>query len=523
MSADVVSVDPRTGAVAHRLGSETSAGQLEAALSDGARAGEVLEEITLPERVRALRHVADAIAATSSLAELADEETALGPVRLTGELARTAGQFRLFADVLEEGSLLEVTIDTRRAADEPGGPRPEIRRTSVGIGLVAVFGASNFPLAFGAVGTDTAAALAAGCAVIAKSHPLQPRTSEAAVATVRAALVECGWPAASLQLVHGLDVGVGLVQDGRVRAGAFTGSRAGGRALFDAACCRPSPIPFYAELGSLNPVVVTPGAATARGRQLGLSLAASMTTGVGQFCTKPGLVLVPAGDTSAALRSAMAEVISAQAAGVMLGERLAQGFAAGNAHLASLPGARQTAQGAPPTGPGGGAFGVASLWEVPATTALSRPEEVLEECFGPTAVVVGYRGTAELLEVLGAVEGSLTMSLHSEPDEAELARQVLRAGRRRAGRLLGAGVPTGVAVTWAIHHGGPWPATTAPLHTSVGAHAIRRFLRPIAYQDINEAFLPLELADDNPAGIVRRVDGRLTRQAVGAGPGSEAQ
>ena len=310
---------------------------------------------------------------------------------------------------------------------------------------------------------------------------------------------------ASLQLVHGLDVGAALVQDRRVRAGAFTGSRAGGRVLFDIACRRPAPIPFYAELGSLNPVVVTPGAATARGRELGLSLGASMTSGVGQFCTKPGLVLVPAGGTGAALRTAMAEVISAQAAGIMLGERLAQGFAAGNAHLASLPGARQTAQGAAPTGPGG-AFGVASLWEVPATTAISQPEEVLEECFGPTGVVVGYHGTAELLEVLGAVEGSLTISLHSEPDEAELARQVLRVARRRAGRLLG-----------------PWPATTAPLHTSVGAHAIRRFLRPVAFQDIDGAFLPPELADDNPLGIIRRVDGRLTRKAVGAGPGREAQ
>ncbi len=520
--ANGVSVDPRTGAAPPGLGTETSAGQLEAALFDGARAGEELEEITLPERVRALRHVAAAIAAEPSLAALADEETALGPVRLTGELARTAGQFRLFADVLEEGSLLEVTIDTRRAADEPGGPRPELRRTSVGIGLVAVFGASNFPLAFGAAGTDTAAALAAGCAVIAKSHPLHPRTSEAAVATVRAALVECGWPAASLQLVHGLEVGVALVQDRRVQAGAFTGSRAAGRALFDAACRRPRPIPFYAELGSINPVVVTPGAATARGRPLGLALAASMTAGVGQFCTKPGLVLVPAGDASAALRAAMAEAVSAQAAGVMLGERLAQGFAAGNARLAGLSGARRTALGAAPTGPGGGAFGVASLWEVPAAVALSQPEEVLEECFGPTAVVVEYHSTAELLEVLGAVEGSLTMSLHSEPGEAELARQVLRAGRRQAGRLLGAGVPTGVAVTWAIHHGGPWPATTAPLHTSVGAHAIRRFLRPVAYQDIDEALLPPELADDNPAGIVRRVDGRLTRQAVGAGLGRQA-
>jgi NADP-dependent aldehyde dehydrogenase len=515
-------VDPRTGAVTHRLGAETSAEQLEAIVSEGAAASEALEELTLPERVRALRRVADAVGADSALAELADEETALGPARLSGELARTAGQFRLFADVLEEGSLLDVAIDTRRAADEPGGPRPDIRRMSSAIGLVAVFGASNFPLAFGAAGTDTASALAAGCAVIAKSHPFHPRTSEAAAATVRAALAQSGWPAASLQLVHGLEAGVGLVEDRRVRAGAFTGSRRGGRALFDIACRRPDPIPFYAELGSLNPVVVTPGAAHARGRELGLSLAAAVITGAGQFCTKPGLVLVPAGEGGGAVRAALAEVISAQPAGVLLGERLAQGFVAGNAHLASVPGARQVAQGAAPPGPDG-AFGVASVWEVPALTAASRPGDVLEECFGPTTVVVEYDGTAELLEVLGAVEGSLTISLHSQPEEGDLVGQVLRLARRRAGRILGTGVPTGLAVTWATHHGGPWPATTAPLHTSVGAYAIRRFLRPVAYQDIDENFLPLELADENPLGIMRRVDGRLTRERVGAAPGTGAQ
>jgi NADP-dependent aldehyde dehydrogenase len=521
MSPDVVSVDPRTGAVTHRLGAETSVEQLEAVLSDGAAAAEALEEVTLPERARALRHVAAAVAAATSLAELADEETALGPARLTGELARTAGQFRLFADVLEEGSLLDVTIDTRRSADEPGGPRPELRRMSSPIGLVAVFGASNFPLAFGAAGTDTASALAAGCAVIVKAHPFHPRTSEAAVATVRAALVESGWPAASLQLVHGTKAGVRLLEDPKVRAGAFTGSRSGGRALFDIACRRPDPIPFYAELGSLNPVVVSPGAAQARGRELGLALAASIVTGAGQFCTKPGLVLVPEGEGGAALRAALAEVISAQPAGVLLGERLAKSFDGGNSHLSSLPGARQTARGAGPPGTDG-FFGVASLWEVPALTATSRPGEVLDECFGPTAVVVEYDGTTELVDVLGAVEGSLTISLHAQPEERDLARELLRVARRRAGRILGAGVPTGLAVTWATHHGGPWPATTAPLHTSVGAFAVRRFLRPIAYQDIDESLLPLELADDNALGIMRRVDGQLTRDPVttarGAGP-----
>jgi NADP-dependent aldehyde dehydrogenase len=506
--------------VTHRLGAETSADELETVLAAAAAAADTLEEVTLPERVKALRHVADAIGAASSLAALADEETALGPARLTGELARTAGQFHLFADVLEEGSLLDVTIDTRRSADEPGGTRPEIRRTSSAIGLVAVFGASNFPLAFGAAGTDTASALAAGCAVVAKSHPFHPRTSEAAVATVRAALVARGWPAASVQLVHGLEAGARLVEDPRVRAAAFTGSRRGGRALFDIACRRPCPIPFYAELGSLNPVVVTPGAAHARGRELGLSLAASVITGGGQFCTKPGLVLVPAGEGGAVLRAALAEVISAQPAAVLLGERLAQGFEAGNTRLSGLPGARQIARGSAPPG-AAGAFGVASLWEVPVRTATSRPDEVLEECFGPTAVVVEYGGTAELLAVLEAVEGSLTISLHSQPEERDLVGQLLRLARRRAGRILGAGVPTGVAVTWATHHGGPWPATTAPLHTSVGAYAVRRFLRPVAYQDIDEALLPLELADSNLLGIMRRVDGRLTRDPVGVASPTE--
>ncbi|MGP8206647.1 MAG: aldehyde dehydrogenase family protein [Acidimicrobiales bacterium] len=519
MSPDVVAVDPRTGAVTHRLGADTSADQLATVLAAAAAASEALEDVPLPERVRALRHVAAAVGAATSLAELADQETALGPARLTGELARTAGQFRLFADVLEEGSLLDVTIDTRRSAEEPGGPRPDLRRMSLPIGPVAVFGASNFPLAFGAAGTDTASALAAGCAVIVKAHPLHPRTSEAAVVTVRAALVESGWPAASLQLVHGTEAGVRLLEDPRVRAGAFTGSLSGGRALFDIACRRPGPIPFYAELGSLNPVVVTPGAAQARGRELGLALGASIVTGVGQFCTKPGLVLVPPGEGSAALRVALAEVISAQPVGVMLGERLAKGFEAGNGHLSSLPGARQTARGAAPPGTDG-FFGVASLWEVPAVTATARPGEVLDECFGPTAVVVEYDGTTELLDVLGAVEGSLTISLHAQPEEADLARELLRVARRRAGRVLGAGVPTGLAVTWATHHGGPWPATTAPLHTSVGAFAVRRFLRPVVYQDIDQALLPLELADDNPLGIMRRIDGQLTRHPVPAAPGA---
>lgn len=519
MSSDIVSVDPRTGVVTHRLGGETSADQLEAVLANAAVAFEALEDVTLPERTRALRTVADAIAAGTALAGLADEETALGPTRLTGELARTAGQFRLFADVLEEGSLLDVTIDARRSADEPGGPRPEIRRTSVAIGVVAVFGASNFPLAFGAAGTDTSSALAAGCAVVAKAHPFHPRTSEAAVATVRAALVESGLPADALQLVHGLEAGVRLVEDPRVQAGAFTGSRRGGRALFDIACRRPSPIPFYAELGSVNPVVVTPGAARERGRELGLALATSIVTGVGQFCTKPGLVLVPAGDAGDALRAALAEVISAQAAGVLLGERLAEGFVAGNARLSSLAGARQTASGGAAAPGTAGYFGVPSLWEVPALTAAAHPDEVLEECFGPTAVVVGYDGTAELVRVLEAIEGSLTMSLHSQPEERDLAQLVLRIARRRTGRILGAGVPTGVAVTWAIHHGGPWPATTAPLHTSVGAHAIRRFLRPVAYQDIDGPLLPPELADANPLSLIRRVDGRLTRDPIEAGTG----
>jgi NADP-dependent aldehyde dehydrogenase len=503
--------------VTHRLGAETSVEQLEAVLSDGAAAAEALEEVTLPERVKALRYVADAIGGATSLVELADQETALGPARLTGELARTAGQFRLFSDVLEEGSLLDVTIDTRRSADEPSGPRPELRRMSLPVGLVAVFGASNFPLAFGAAGTDTASALAAGCALVVKAHPLHPRTSEAAVATVRAALVESGWPVAALQLVHGMDAGVRLLEDPRVRAGTFTGSRRGGRALFDIACRRPDPIPFYGELGSLNPVVVTPGAARARGRELGLALAASIITGAGQFCTKPGLVLVPAGEGGAALRAALAEVISAQPAGVLLGERLAKGFEAGNRHLSGLPGARQTARGAGPPGTDG-FFGVASLWEVPALTAMSRPGEVLDECFGPTAVVVEYDGTTELTDVLEAVEGSLTISLHSQPEERHLTRELLRVARRRAGRILGAGVPTGLAVTWATHHGGPWPATTAPLHTSVGAFAVRRFLRPVAYQDVDQALLPPELADDNPLGIMRRVDGRLSRHPVTAGP-----
>jgi NADP-dependent aldehyde dehydrogenase len=516
MPASVTSIDPRTGAVLAELGPQTSASELDAAVRAAADSADALEDTGLPGRIAALRAVAEAIAADPDLVALADRETALGADRLTGELARTAGQFRLFADVLEDGSLLGITIDRRRPPGQAGGPRPDLRRTSVPLGPVAVYGASNFPLAFGAAGTDTASALAAGCPVVVKAHPLHPQTSEAAVAAVRRALVAAGLPDEAVQLVHGMEVGGQLIGHRLIRAGAFTGSVTGGRALFDLAVGRPDPIPFYGELGSLNPLVVTPGAAAGRGAELGEGLAASILNGQGQFCTKPGLILLPAGAPGDAVRAALVAAVEAKDAGVLLGARIAEGYQATSDRLAAVDGMRLVAAGAGPTATGG-AQAVARLWEIGAGDALAAADVVFEECFGPSAVLVTYTAPDEAVTLLERLEGSLTVTVLAEPDEAELSARLLRVARRRAGRVLGAGVPTGVAVTWATQHGGPWPATTSPLTTSVGAAAITRFLRPVTYQDVDPRLLPPELADDNPWGLVRRVDGVLTRSAIGAG------
>jgi NADP-dependent aldehyde dehydrogenase len=445
--------------------------------------------------------MADAIGADGdAIVAAADRESALGETRLRGELARTTYQLRLFGEVLDDGAHLEITIDHPDPNAIPA-PRPDLRRMLIPVGPVAVFSASNFPLAFSVAGGDTASAIAAGCPVVVKAHSGHPYTSELVAAAVRRAAVATGFPAGVLTLIHGREAGTELVRHPLIKAAGFTGSLWGGRALFDLACARPDPIPFYGELGSINPLVVTPSAAAERAEAIATGLAGSFTLGVGQFCTKPGLVFVPASEDGERLVAALGEAAAKIPGGAMLTPSIHQAFVAGAAARVAHSAVRSVLSKDGEISP-----------HVLVAPASAVDDLLVEECFGPLVMVIQYATEDELFAALDTVPGSLTATVHSGSDEGKpgsLADRVAARLRDSAGRLVWNGFPTGVAVTWAQHHGGPWPATTFSAHTSVGTTAIRRFLRPVAYQDTPPGLLPPELSEENPLGLPRRVDGRL--------------
>lgn len=477
--------------------------EVDAAVRAAAAAG--VERSSRPARAGWLRVLAEALDLhRDELVALAHDETHLSEARLRGEVVRTATQLRFFAEVVEEGSCVEATIDSPDARLVP--PRPDLRRMLRPIGPVAVFAASNFPFAFSVLGNDTASALAAGCPVVVKAHPGHPRLSRRIAEVGRAALAQAGAPVDALVVVEGLEAGVALVGHPLVAAVGFTGSTRGGRALFDLAAARPAPIPFYGELGSLNPVVVTPAAAAARVEGIAAGLAGSFARDGGQYCTKPGVVFVPDG---AGFEDALCDELGTVGPQRLLTEGIGTAFADGAERLAGLDGAELVWRGAAE-----GADAPATVVATDATSLAAAADEWLQECFGPLTVLVRYRDDAELDAALDALEGSLTASIHHAPGEdvTALAARL----ERIAGRLVFNGWPTGVAIAWAQHHGGGWPATTASVHTSVGATAIRRFLTPVAYQDAPEAVLPPELRDGNPLGIPRREDGVL----IPRGPGT---
>jgi NADP-dependent aldehyde dehydrogenase len=454
-----------------------------------------------PMRAQALRAIADAMdAAVDDLVPIGREETALAGARLTSELARTTYQLRRFAEVIEEGSQFEATIDSADP-DWALGPKPDLRRLLIGIGPVAMYSASNFPFAFSVAGGDTAAALAAGCPVIVKAHSGHPRLSKAVAAIVTEQLAAVGAPAGTFGLVVGLEAGKQLITEPGVKAGAFTGSVGAGRALFDAACARPEPIPFYGELGSINPAFVTAAALEARRDAIVEGFVASYTMGAGQFCTKPGFLFVPAGHD---VPEALAAAVRGVGAATLLNDRIASGFADVLSSLRSVDGVEVLVEGeivGRDAGP--------TLLATDVPTLLANKDALLEECFGPTAIVVSYAGEQELLDAAAAFSGNLTATVHAEEHEAAGLGELLHLMRERAGRLLWNGWPTGVAVTWGMHHGGPYPAATGSLFTSVGQTSIRRFLRPVSYQGMPDAALPKVLRRDGAPPIVRRVDGQL--------------
>ncbi|WP_329130593.1 aldehyde dehydrogenase (NADP(+)) [Streptomyces sp. NBC_01476] len=508
MAVPVWSVDPRTGKQREQAGAEATAADVDAAVRAAAAALPALADRSV--RSRLLREAAGLL--EESAAEViatADAETALGVPRITGELARTAFQLRAFAGIVDEGTFLDVIIDHPDPAAHPI-PRPDLRRYKIPLGVVAVYAASNFPLAFSVPGGDTASALAAGCPVVVKAHPDHPATSVLCADILRRAAVAAGLPADTVVLLHGFEAGVELVKHPLIAAAGFTGSVPGGRALFDAAAARPRPIPFYGELGSLNPVVVTAAAAAERAEQIGTGLAGSFTLGNGQFCTKPGLVLAPAGPDGDRLVGALTGAAQGALPGVLLDSRMRDTFLKGAAARAALPGVTVPVE--PGEVPGDPLAVRPGYVEVAARDLAGQDayEVLLEECFGPLTVVVRYGDDAELGAVLDRLPGNLTATAHlgadeaAEPDGSAVA--LLARLTALAGRVLVNGWPTGVAVAAAQHHGGPYPATTST-STSVGGTAIERWLRPVAYQDTPPALLPPELRDSNPTRVPRRVDG----------------
>jgi len=452
------------------------------------------------ERAHWLEAVAEELDAhAEELVSIGREETHLPEARLGGEVARTTGQLRMFAQVVREGSYREAILDNADPLATP--PKPDLRRMLRPLGPVAVFSASNFPFAFSVAGGDTASALAVGCPVVLKAHPGHERLSWRTAELVERALLRAGAPDGVFAMVTGREAGIRLVQHPAITAVGFTGSMTGGRALFALAAGRPDPIPFYGELGSLNPVVITPGAMAARGPGLAQELAASFTLGAGQFCTKPGVVFIPAGGD-------FPERVATSSAGVeavpMLLERIAESFSAGLRTLAAQEEVRVVGG---PIDQDAAASGAAPVVLATDSMTLRRfADELLVECFGPVTLLVSYRDHAELLSALKLMPGSLTATLHAQPGEEVIDLVDLLTGI--AGRVLFAGWPTGVAVGWAQHHGGPWPSTTS-IFTSVGATAVRRFQRPVVYQDAPEELLPPALRDGNPLGIPRREDGVL--------------
>lgn len=479
---------------------------LETACALADDAFDIYRETSLEARAAFLdaigRHI---MALGDDLIERCVVETGLPRARIEGERGRTVGQLALFASLVRDGGFLDARIDPARPERKPL-PRVDLRLRNVAVGPVAVFGASNFPLAFSVAGGDTASALAAGCPVIVKAHEAHLGTSELVGRAIRAAVTKTGMPAGvfSLLIGPGRVIGAALVGHPAVQAVGFTGSRQGGMALVQIANARPQPIPVYAEMSSINPVVLFPAALTARGDAIATSFVDSLTLGVGQFCTNPGLVLAIDGPDLDRFEAVAAQALAKKPAGVMLTPGIADAYRHGRGKLAELPGVREIGAGeaAQTDCQAGGA-----LYEVGAQAFLAEPA-FSHEVFGPASLIVRCRDLDEVARVLDALEGQLTATLQMDADDKPLARRLLPILERKAGRLLVNGYPTGVEVCDAMVHGGPFPATSNPSVTSVGATAIERFLRPVCYQDFPDDLLPEGLQEQNPLAIPRLRDGK---------------
>lgn len=460
-------------------------------------------ETRLAERARFLRRIGQGILDLGdALIERTMAETGLPKGRLEGERSRTVGQLEMFAAIVEGGRWLGATIDSALPDRKPL-PRPDLRLRRIALGPVAVFGASNFPLAFSVAGGDTASALAAGCPVVVKSHPSHLGTSELVGRAIQRAVAECGLPEGvfSLVLGSGNAIGEALVKHPAIKAVGFTGSRRGGLSLMKIAASRPEPIPVYAEMSSINPIFLFPAALEKEAEVIAKGFVDSLTLGVGQFCTNPGLVIGVEGSGFERFVRAAAKEIVTRPAAVMLSPGIHAAYRDGVHRLMFEEKINNLAHGESE----GSCLGTPALFSVAAKRILDRPE-LAEEVFGPSSIMVSSQSPEEMYALAEQMEGQLTVSLFAEEADFAMVRRLMPTLERKAGRIVYKAFPTGVEVSWAMTHGGPFPATSDSRTTSVGAGAIDRFLRPVTYQNLPQTLLPLSLQDANPLNIPRTRD-----------------
>ena len=505
--------DPRAGKQLDTPFHQGTTDEVDRALSLATDAFPLLREASAETIAGFLEDIASEIEALGDeLIEQAGLEVGFSAARLTGERSRTTDQLRMFANLVKEGSFVDARLDSALPGIKPL-PSPDIRRMLIPLGPVVVFGASNFPLAFSVAGGDTASALATKCPVIVKGHPAHPGTSELVAGAVVRAVKKSGLPEGTFSLIHGVDpsVSVALVTHPGTKAVAFTGSERAGRAIFDAASQRTEPIPAYVEMGSVNPVFVLPDALHERGDSIAQGLVKSINLGVGQFCTCPGLIFGVEDDSFKSLRNKMIEEFAKAVPATMVHPTVLKGYDQGLKRVKDVsgveakPATRPADTGKTEAGP--------VLFETDAATWLAN-EELAQEVFGPSAIVVRGQSEEQLLKIAQTLPGTLTATLYGTTADLKRYRKLVAVLENKAGRLVFNGFPTGVEVSPAMHHGGPYPATADAKFTSVGTAAIFRFLRPICFQNFPDEALPIELQDANPRNIWRTVDGSLTREAV---------
>ncbi|MFP5235776.1 MAG: aldehyde dehydrogenase (NADP(+)) [Acidobacteriota bacterium] len=499
-------LNPATGSALPETFYGANPADVDTAARLAAEAFEAYSQVSGKARAAFLRRCADNLDAhKDEIAQRAHLETALPMPRLTGEVGRTTGQLRLFAALVEEGSWVQARIDPALPFRQPL-PRPDLRSMLRPLGPVAIFGASNFPVAFSVAGGDTASALAAGCPVIFKAHPAHPGTSEIVASLIARAVEQEGLPAGTFSLLFdsGVDVGAALVQHPLVKAVAFTGSLHGGRALMDLCSARPQPIPCFTEMSSGNPVFVLPSALRNGPAELAKNLFGSFTLGAGQFCTKPGIVLVPESPEGQPFFDQLKSLVEQSQPFTLLTAGIAQGYSRATAARSGqipLAATAATHESTP------GFAANSKLFTVCLDQLLGQPE-LAEEIFGPDTLLVHCDSTADYLRAARALDGHLTATILGDEDDIVAHAELVRILEQKAGRLIVNGFPTGVEVTHAMVHGGPYPATSDPRFTSVGTQAIYRFARPVCFQNFPQALLPPELQDANPLGIHRLRDGK---------------